>query len=201
MLKARPLTCREMVQLVTSYLEDELSLGDPRPLVPDQVGAGHELAARLGDQGVAKAQRVGGGEGDDAADFAERVQAVLAEVDVIAGGDQEFAAAGLSPDELAGQGRLLVIVKHGPDGASVGTAAGFVDVPGHERYVRTMVAGAWLRPRSPACSMTPMRRADGPPARFLPDQRLLAAHRRRGAESLPDRRHMTRRRSSGPIGW
>ena len=30
MLKARPLTCREMVQLVTSYLEDELSLGDRR---------------------------------------------------------------------------------------------------------------------------------------------------------------------------
>jgi 5-dehydro-2-deoxygluconokinase len=67
---------------------------------------------------------------DHAADFAERVRAMLADVDVIVGGDQEFAAAGLSPDELAGQGRLLVIVKHGPDGASVGTAAGFVDVPG-----------------------------------------------------------------------
>lgn len=67
---------------------------------------------------------------DDPADFAERVRTVLADVDVIVGGDQEFAAAGLAPDELAAEARLLVIVKHGPDGASVGTEAGFVAVPG-----------------------------------------------------------------------
>jgi len=67
---------------------------------------------------------------DGAEDFAERVGVILPGVDVIVGGDQEFEAAGLSPGALAQAGSMLVIVKHGPDGASVGTAAGFVDVPG-----------------------------------------------------------------------
>src|SRR5450631_156513 len=48
-------------------IADELPLRDPWPLIPNQVRTGHELAARLGEQCVAKAQRVRRGEGDDAA--------------------------------------------------------------------------------------------------------------------------------------
>jgi 5-dehydro-2-deoxygluconokinase len=66
------------------------------------------------------------------AEYAARVVDLLPWVEVVIGGDEEFAAAGLTPESVAADGTRLVIVKHGPRGASIATTDGFVDVPGLE---------------------------------------------------------------------
>lgn len=50
--------------------------------------------------------------------------------DLVVGGDGELVAAGLTPAEALGLGARCVVIKHGPDGASVVDAAGEVRVPG-----------------------------------------------------------------------
>lgn len=50
--------------------------------------------------------------------------------DTVIGSDGEFAAAGLDPDRLIAAGVDRVLLKHGPDGASLLTAAGRHDEPG-----------------------------------------------------------------------
>ncbi len=55
----------------------------------------------------------------DPTEFAGRAAAAVPHVSVLVGGDAEFAAAGLSPEAVAADGRRLVVVKHGPDGSSL----------------------------------------------------------------------------------
>lgn len=50
--------------------------------------------------------------------------------DVLIGSDAEFAAAGLQPAVTARQGPSLIVLKHGPDGVSLISAAGRHDLPG-----------------------------------------------------------------------
>jgi 5-dehydro-2-deoxygluconokinase len=55
----------------------------------------------------------------DERDFVGLAQPIVEQSDVVVGGDAEFEAAGLSPDEVAADGRRLVVIKHGPDGATL----------------------------------------------------------------------------------
>jgi 5-dehydro-2-deoxygluconokinase len=50
--------------------------------------------------------------------------------DIVIGSDGEFEAAGLRPDVTADAGPGLVVLKHGPDGVSLVTAAGRRSIPG-----------------------------------------------------------------------
>jgi 5-dehydro-2-deoxygluconokinase len=69
---------------------------------------------------------------DDAADFGPRLSSLLDRIDVVVGGEEEYAAAGLSPDELATDGRWMVVVKHGPDGSTLIDKGVHTSVPGVE---------------------------------------------------------------------
>ena len=73
--------------------------------------------------------------------FAARAPAVVTNSDVVVGGDAEFAAAGLSPEAVAADGSRLVVIKHGPDGASFIRGADRRHVPGIQVPV-TVALGA-----------------------------------------------------------
>ena len=63
----------------------------------------------------------------EAPDLLERAAAMS---DILIGSDAEFAAAGLRPDVAVGGGPAIVVLKHGPDGVSLVTAAGRRTIPG-----------------------------------------------------------------------
>ena len=65
----------------------------------------------------------------DPADFGPRVRQLLPLVDVAVGGDGEFEAAGLVPDDVLGYGVRLIVVKHGPRGVSLISRDGIHRVP------------------------------------------------------------------------
>ena len=68
----------------------------------------------------------------DASDFAPRVASLLDGIDVVVGGEEEYAAAGIDPDELAADGRWMVVIKHGPDGSTLVHEGVRTRVPGVE---------------------------------------------------------------------
>jgi 5-dehydro-2-deoxygluconokinase len=88
----------------------------------------------------------------DASEFARAAPAILECSDVVVGGDAEFKAAGLSPETVAAESPTLVIVKHGPDGASllrrgIQQPVSGIDVPvtvglgAGDAFVAALVAG------------------------------------------------------------
>lgn len=68
----------------------------------------------------------------DTDEFRPRVASLLNDIDVIVGGEEEYAAAGLEPDELARDGRWMVVIKHGPDGSTLVDGGIRTSVPGVE---------------------------------------------------------------------
>jgi len=50
--------------------------------------------------------------------------------DLLIGSDDEFAATGLDPEIVPGDGPVTIVLKHGPDGVSLIDAAGRRDLPG-----------------------------------------------------------------------
>jgi 5-dehydro-2-deoxygluconokinase len=67
---------------------------------------------------------------DDPAAAPGLVARALPYVDVVVGGDEEFASSGLDPAEALDRGPLIVALKHGPDGASILTRSGRRRLPG-----------------------------------------------------------------------
>jgi 5-dehydro-2-deoxygluconokinase len=68
----------------------------------------------------------------DPARYPELIVRAVGTCQVVIGSDEEFAAAKLQPEVLAagGEGARIVVVKHGPDGASLLTPAGRWSLPG-----------------------------------------------------------------------
>jgi tagatose-1,6-bisphosphate aldolase len=67
---------------------------------------------------------------DDPSAYAENVRNAVAFARIVIGGATEFAAAKLEPHEALALGAEIVVVKRGPDGATVIDARGTRDVPG-----------------------------------------------------------------------
>jgi 5-dehydro-2-deoxygluconokinase len=60
-------------------------------------------------------------------EYPVQVRRALELADVVIGSDSEFAVAGVDPEEVLELGTSQVYVKHGPDGASLLTAAGRIE--------------------------------------------------------------------------
>jgi 5-dehydro-2-deoxygluconokinase len=66
----------------------------------------------------------------DPSTFALMAPAIVDHSDIVVGGDAEFEAAGLVPEGVAAGGARLVVIKHGPDGASLIRGGHRIRLPG-----------------------------------------------------------------------